>query len=175
MYNPNSIHLRTGGTMQNTFERIMVKWVAVCEHGRSCAQCCWPWKGGSGSKGYPQVTYQSKTHTAHHLLFALYHNIPLTEKFHGCHTCDMVQCCNYHHVYRGSDQTNHNDRTVRNRQTLGRKKGEQHSQAKLTLAQVEEARRLRRTQFLTIDQLAKKYNISHTQMHRIISNKKWKT
>lgn len=59
---------------------------------------------------------------------------------HGCHTCDNPPCCRPKHVYDGTHADNMRDRRIRGRYGTGDQRGTKNPQAKLTDAQVIQAR-----------------------------------
>lgn len=97
--------------------------VLVCEHGRSCSRCCWPWQGSCTRHGYGQFAIYdpaqyaetarpSRTVRCHRFVLELTTGQPLPADVWALHACNWPRCCNPHpgHVYPGTPQQNADDR-----------------------------------------------------------------
>jgi hypothetical protein len=120
---------------------------------------CWVWRGGK-SGGYGIIKYRGNNKGVHHLYWLLSgRTIPEDLMLLHGHNCSKA-CYNPEHLHSGDDRENgldrHRDGTM--------------THAKLTQEQVLEIRA--RTD-KTIVELAKEYGISHTQVSRIITRKRW--
>ena len=93
--------------------------VAVCEHGRLCRECCWPWRGLPLDDMYGSFSFYTEdgrriTSGAHRFALELALGVSLGISL-ACHTCDNPPCCNDAHLYRGTHQSNADDRKSRKR------------------------------------------------------------
>jgi hypothetical protein len=98
------------------------------------------------------------------------------------HTCDIPNCVNPKHLVNGTQVDNMADMDARGRRVNNPVRGEQHYRAKLTQAQVDEARQLYtgpkspgpgRKQNSIAD-LAERYGVSSTAMRDILIGRRWK-
>lgn len=102
--------------------------VAICAHGFSCAQCCWPWEGHLVKEyGYfplPKAYRQgkSKEERATRVCWRIIHG-PIAEGLHILHTCDNPPCVNYHHLWAGSIDDNQKDSMRKGRRPSGDRHG----------------------------------------------------
>ena len=89
--------------------------VQMCQHGRQCAVCCWPWSRSLDKRGYGQVTVQLHTKPAlmraHRLAWMFTHG-DIPEGLFVCHNCpggDKPRCCNPAHLWVGTCWDNTHD------------------------------------------------------------------
>lgn len=149
---------------------------------------CWVWTGFL-LKGYGRVWWEERLQLVHRLVYeVLVGHIP--EGLLVLHHCDNPPCYNPAHLYVGTNQDNANDRVVRGRSShktyertndhrikmsevrKGKKSfingqemvGDNHPRTKLSSHQIDEIRQ----SHLSRAELAKQYNVSWTQINRII-------
>lgn len=77
---------------RNTVEALMER-VRVCEHGASCAVCCWLWSGQQSAKGYGKASDMNTQYTAHNLLFKLVKGITSPKVWHGPTAIRLWRSC----------------------------------------------------------------------------------
>jgi hypothetical protein len=95
--------------------------VAICPHGLTCVDCCWPWRGKS-YKGYGIVTvYDKELYTSTgraartiripRVALEIGKQAPITEGLWALHRCNNPPCCNYNegHLYEGTPKDNARD------------------------------------------------------------------
>lgn len=130
---------------------------------------CWPWRANCDRLGYGRFTYTRQKHvTAHRMAFFLTHG-HWPEP--AClHSCDNRPCCNPAHLREGTHTDNMQDKVQRGRSNPQR--GEQHHAARLTEAQILEARTLRETGVRLVD-LAKRYDVSISTIARALRGETW--
>lgn len=87
-----------------------------------------------------------------------------------CHTCDQPACVNLAHLFVGTRSDNMQDMLRKGRGHKAR--GEGHGRAKLTTAQVVEARQLN-SAGASQASLARHFGISKSTMHQIVRRKNW--
>jgi len=103
---------QTMAAKKTTEERF---WEKVAVRG---ADECWPWKGSHDMEGYGRMWADRKTHKAHRLAYELCVG-PIPDDMCVCHTCDNPGCCNWHHLWIGTNADNMQDKTVKGRAASG--------------------------------------------------------
>ena len=158
--------------MTSTTKRKRLKPSEIFSNYTIDASGCWLWNGSLASQGYGTVSIdgkQTRTHRAFYEHFVK--TIP--NRLCVCHKCDMRPCVNPNHLFLGTNQDNVDDRERKGRNKLPLK-GEQHNHAKLTEAQVIEARTLwqaGRSQ----NSLAKQFGVCAKTMREAVTGKSWKS
>lgn len=136
---------------------------------------CWPYKGKPGKSGYGRYSiYSDQQHPIIKLLpnrlaFFLHWKID-PEGWCVCHECDNPICCNWHHLFIGTQNDNSKDRVRKGRQAHGnsvRKVGG----TKLRADQVREIRR-RACEGHVL--LAKEFGLQATYMKKVITGELWR-
>ena len=128
---------------------------------------CWEFQGYRDRDGYGQIGAGSPCRMirAHRVMWEIVFG-PIPDGLDVLHICDNPPCCNWRHLWLGTNADNSADMVAKNRQAKGEKQGS----AKLTEEQVYAIRvdsRSHRT-------LAAEYEISKTQIGRIKRNERWK-
>ena len=126
---------------------------------------CWIWTGYKDEKGYGSFNMGNKeTMGAHRASYLLFKG-PLEHGALVCHECDNPSCVNPNHLWAGTYQDNVDDMFSKGRnRTLS---GEACHKAKLTRQQVNEIRE----SSLSQKELAQQYNMSKSQISKIINRK----
>jgi hypothetical protein len=146
---------------------------------------CWNWNASINRSGYGQFWLDDKMRLAHRIAFAIYNNdlsiIYNTKNYHKCnntfkcilHKCDNKKCCNPNHLFIGTNADNIKDKINKNRQQHMR--GSSNGYSKLKENDILEIRKNyipRKNGGMIF--LAKKYNVSTTNICDIIKRKTWK-
>jgi hypothetical protein len=121
---------------------------------------CWEFRGGLGSTGYGQVTYQGRPWKASRLIYKL--AMGPVDGMLVCHHCDNRKCCNPEHLFLGTHTDN-----IRDAMRKGRFKG--RPPQKLTAELVLEIRASSETNKV----LGRKYGVDPSCISRIKSRKLW--
>lgn len=87
------------------------------------------------------------------------------------HNCDNPPCCNPDHLFLGTYLTNATDMHMKSRNRAPR--GERATFAKLTSEQVIEIRRLF-AEGVNFKEIAQRFNIGNTHVHRLVRRENWK-
>jgi hypothetical protein len=149
------------------------------------AQACWLWQEGCDRDGYGKCRVPGFVERrAHRISYMLKHgHIP--DGLWVLHTCDTPRCCNPAHLFLGTVADNNADMIAKGREARGDQSGARkhpervprghdcHS-AKLTDAQVEEARRQYATGLYRQVDLAAIYGVSQTTIGKAIRGASWK-
>jgi hypothetical protein len=88
------------------------------------------------------------------------------------HRCDHPWCCNYHHLFLGTQLDNIADRHSKGRD--GAPRGEQHGASKLKDADVVAIRARWAVENITNRELAAEYGISPSTMKGITGGRSWR-
>ena len=148
---------------------------------------CWPWQGARLNTGYGVVKHRCKQYKAHRASF-LVHRGSIPEGMLVCHHCDNPSCVNPAHLFLGTPQDNMTDKVRKNRQSRGNKhamsfansekfqasvkRGEQHSQSKLSNAQRDEIIRLLKENKLNQRQIGEMFNVRKSNVSVI--KRRWR-
>lgn len=121
-------------------ERFASKW-------RKDRSGCWVWTASTAGAGYGQIKIpRTRRQIYAHRLSHLLHIGAIPAGMDVLHSCDTPYCVNPDHLFLGSPATNAADMSKKGRGTRARKmpqhQGARNSQAKLTVRDVREARRL---------------------------------
>jgi hypothetical protein len=71
--------------------------VAVCVHGISCHDCCWPWQAHIGTHGYGMFHFEGRDQTASHVAYVLFRE-DLADGHVPDHLCRVRACVNFWHL-----------------------------------------------------------------------------
>lgn len=134
---------------------------------------CLEWQGSVGSSGYGQLGAEKPAKgmvSAHRTAWILANGSIPPGKF-VCHKCDNKRCVEITHLFLGSPKDNTLDMVAKGR---GRDPspmyGTENPACKLTPEQVLEIRAL----MLTEREIARRFNISRSQVNSIRSRRSWK-
>lgn len=130
---------------------------------------CLEWPGAKNSEGYGHMVRNNKWLKIHRLVVEASLGRRLNPSELVCHHCDNPACYRLSHLYVGTNATNTQDKFKRNRFVPS--KGEDNGSVKLTEKEVKE---IRNSVGLKQIDLAKKYNISQSQVSSILTKKSWK-
>lgn len=162
-------------------------WAKVNKQGKKAKHMdtrCWEWIANKGSKGYGLFWFQGSNRQAHRISWRIkYHGIIPDDKW-VLHHCDNKSCVRPDHLYLGNHSDNMKDAYRRGQhgwvkyphlKPQGNKHvpGELHPMSKLTADEVGAIRRLYEKKVYNQYQLANIFDISQTQIGRIVRREKW--
>ncbi len=141
---------------------------------------CWDWIGTVDKvQGYGRCWVylgkvdgkeKSKNYRAHRIAYWLTSG-ENPKELCVLHKCDNRKCCKPSHLFLGTIQDNNRDRDSKGHTA----KGESHGMVKLGQTQVDEIRELSEIHNMTSSEsLAKRFNVSQSQINRIINGSIWK-
>lgn len=139
---------------------------------KGCLDGCWLWMGPKNKKGYGHIGINGKTVSAHRFSYSI--NVgAIPDGLHVLHTCDNRPCVNPKHLWVGTNLENVLDCIKKGRAgTLFSLRGEAHSKAKLTAADVLEIRELNSDGF-SGSQLGDIYGVHPNNIFAICNRKTW--
>lgn len=128
---------------------------------------CWEWTAARDKDGYGFFSKEGKQLKAHRAAWE-FERGAIPDGIQVLHKCDNPKCVRVDHLFLGTNIDNVKDRTQKRRQP----EGEKHSDAKVTLKQVQEMRRIGKIG--TYKTIANKYGISIAQTAKILNRQSWK-
>ena len=118
---------------------------------------CWEWKGKISPFGYGQFSVSwGECWQAHRLAFKLYKK-EIPKGMCVCHTCDNRKCVNPKHLWLGTRNDNNQDMIKKGRAMKA--KPEDNGSAKLNWVDVNDIRRLYKTNRFYYKDLARKFHV----------------
>lgn len=134
---------------------------------------CWLWLGGLYYNGYGQFFKNPNKITAHRFAYEdIFGNID--KNLVVCHKCDNRKCVNPKHLFLGTQKDNIQDMIQKGRKVNANKKGINNGRALIDDDIVRQIRSIYKTKKISQLKLAKLFNISETQIKRIIDKQSWK-
>jgi hypothetical protein len=137
-------------------------------------QTCWLWLGARDPDGYGKFKISRKVLRAHRIAYALAFKIPFNFPGIILHKCDTPSCVRPSHLTHGTHQDNMTDMLHKGRHKTADQKGESNGNAKLTLDEVLQIKKLIAQQH-TNKSIAKLFGVTHQTVSRIKRGKSWKT
>ncbi len=161
---------------------------------------CWEWTGYITKKGYGLFRNIKHIH-AHRFSYEIHNNCKLNDPLIlVCHRCDNRKCVRPDHLFLGTSNDNIQDMVNKKRQASGLRhgrythpesiirgenhhtrlrpetvcRGESNGSVKITSDIVSKIRDDHKSTNFTLNSLSKKYNISISQIFRIVKFKSWK-
>lgn len=144
---------------------------------------CWRWVGALNTNGYGFLLYKRAglgRQSAHRVAYAMLKG-PIPKGLNVCHTCDNPPCVNPDHLFLGTTRMNALDAKAKGRLPSGDRsaarlypklydkfRGSGHGNAELTEKQVREIRRRYRSEWITQEQLARKYRVAQTTISYVL-------
>jgi hypothetical protein len=133
---------------------------------------CWEWLGAK-SRGYGYTRDSHRNYRgSHRVAYELTYG-PIPNGMLVCHRCDNPLCCNPAHLFLGTNQDNTSDMLAKGRFHNTPSPGERNGNAKLTLEQVREIRRLATTGERTSN-ISSQFGVAMTTIRRITSGRYWR-
>lgn len=129
---------------------------------------CWVWTAFIDHKGYGQWTVHKRALKASRVSYFLSFGEDPGSLF-VCHRCDNPPCVNPAHLFLGTVLDNAADMVRKGRKP----RGESSTLSKMTSAQVREMCDLYASGIVTVLELARRFNISHTTAQSIIAGERW--
>jgi hypothetical protein len=134
---------------------------------------CWLWQGGDNGL-YGTVQIYGRPYYAHRVSYELCKG-PIEENMVVMHTCDTYRCVNPNHLRVGKQLENMQDKMTKGRHRFVVRSmiGEKNPAASIS---VETAKEIREAygDGMTYRKLARKYNLSSSQVFRIVKGESWK-
>jgi hypothetical protein len=134
---------------------------------------CWEWAGAKDRSGYGWSWHNGRNFRTHRLAYELA-NGRITKGLFICHKCDNPPCCNPDHLFEGTNGDNFRDAIRKGRAVppTSDNRGERNGSVKLNAETISKIRGLR-AQGWELLPIAREFGISRTQVHNIVTRKKW--
>jgi hypothetical protein len=132
---------------------------------------CWNWMGAKLPDGYGQFKIGSGSERAHRVAWILTHGL-IPEGKDILHSCNNTSCVNPNHLRPGTDTEN-----VQQKMSEGRfvaVPGELNGNHILTEQEVREIRARYIPFVVSLNQLAREYNVSKKQILNIVHDRQWR-
>lgn len=146
---------------------------------------CWEFNTAKDKDGYAKfwINELNRSIPAHRASYILYKG-EFDKNLIVCHTCDNPCCVNPNHLFLGTQKDNMTDKVFKNRQAKGKthraylypekiKKGEFNGNSKLSFTIANQIRLEYSIGNTSCKKLSKKYGISSSGIHKIITNKSY--
>lgn len=133
---------------------------------------CWRWKAFKLGNGYGRFNrIEGQPLYAHRVAWVLSNKKDLesTDTLLVCHSCDVRDCCNPEHLWRGSSKNNSEDMVAKRRGSFG----ERRPGAKLTDKGAREVIRLYATGRHMQKDLANAFGVSRATVCKLVNRKTW--
>lgn len=131
---------------------------------------CLEWTGTKNAKGYGKFGIDGQMVYAHRIVWEL-HMGPIPVGLQVMHWCDNPPCVWLPHLSLGTAKENIQQARDRGRRASTR--GEDHAQSRLTWDQVDEIRRLWKTNVATQAELSRRFAIHNSAICRIVHEESW--
>jgi hypothetical protein len=136
---------------------------------------CWLWLGAVDHGGYGRFWTGTKRTSAHRASYEInWHPIPAG--MHVCHSCDNPRCVRPTHLFLGTKHDNMRDASRKGRinGTAGKPQaGAANRNARLNESDVAKIRTMANVG-ISQHKLAKAFNVSQTQINKIVRGMAWK-
>lgn len=144
-----------------------------CEHGDICLYCCWPWRHSRSSKdGYGRLKIRKDGRQimlrVSHIVYELWHTIPVPHGKLIAHHCDNPPCCNPLHLFPATYQENNADTKRKGRST----RGIRNPMARFTETDIHDMRTLHNTGH-SLHCIADLFNTAPSHVSLIVRRKIW--
>lgn len=144
---------------------------------------CWIWTQAKSKTGYGVTSIKKKQMGAHRAAYIFGVDPGLQPGVCVCHHCDNPPCVRPSHLFLGTTQDNTADMVAKNRQSQGeahasailpnRPRGSNNAMSKLTEAQVNDMRKMRKETNLTVKEIAEKFGVSFGCATKAIAGYGW--
>lgn len=145
---------------------------------------CWEWRAFRNRDGYGRLTYGAEDWLAHRLAWILTKG-EIPAGLGVLHRCDNPPCCNPSHLFLGDQLANAKDMKAKGRHSHGDthhwhlrpetvRRGEGHSQGKLTEKAVIEIRLSYSTGRRTQQSLGDEFGVSREMIREVVLLRSWK-
>lgn len=141
---------------------------------------CWPWQRATDGKGYGKIGHCDRLFQAHRIAYELFVG-PIPADLLVCHKCDNPPCVNPRHLFLGTYLDNIRDMWIKGRQSPPPRnnilppihRGQDHSKAKLTAAQITEIKSRPSIRGNRI-QLAVEFGVTPACISKIVLGRTWR-
>lgn len=145
------------------------------------SSACWPWKEARDKDGYGRFwggTTFRRNIPANRFVLMITVGMPIRSRKQALHDCDNPSCCNPTHLHLGTHKQNHREKMLRGRtqNCTGPKnppRGSRHPNARVTEEIVRKIRKEYIPRMVSLRFLGKKYGISETNVHWIVTGGTW--
>ena len=174
----------------------------IPDHCHELGGQCWLWQAAFSKGGYGRFNIRrngvKKTYLAHRIVYTLYYGLLANPTINVLHKCDNPPCCNFYHLFEGTNADNMADMVYKGRSLIGnrnpshlhpesrprgdrnpsriyrerRPRGEQNKNSKLTEESIREIRRLLAARCRQVD-IAAKFGVVQTTISEIKCNNLW--
>lgn len=130
---------------------------------------CHEWTGSINDRNYGRFNIGRATYLAHRIAYTLHYGQDPADLM-VCHRCDNPKCCNPFHLFLGTNTDNHTDCVEKGRHV----RGQAVHTSYLSENDVLEIRRLYSSGQYTYQNLADRFQTTHSNIATILDGRSWK-
>ena len=145
---------------------------------------CWNWEGSKMKFGHGQFGIRGRLYLTHRIAYAVM-NGPIPGGIQVHHTCDNPACCNPNHLWLGTQKDNIKDCQTKGRAAIGERsgyrlhperypRGERQWYARFVEQDIRDIRTEHAAGGISQRALARKWDVNHATIGKIIRRETWK-
>ena len=139
----------------------------ITANSRPAPSGCWLWQRYKLPKGHGRIRWGERMELAHRLAFRAWVEDP--GEMQVCHRCDVPECVNPEHLFRGTHAENMRDRNAKGRTARGEAAARSLPRSRVELIRFLASSGVKRSA------IAREVSVSSSTVSRILDGKRWST